>query len=104
MGELFVIFSFIILAGLIVFGFATKVHQRSVAHEERRLELKARIAEAKAGTGGEPNRKLEERVRVLERLATDRPGITSASLADEIESLRAETPVLTERRERETQQ
>lgn len=102
--ELLMIFGFVIVAASIVFSFVTKVHQRGIAHEERKLELKARIAEAEAGgTPHAPDTKLEERVRVLERLATDRTGSTRDSLADEIESLRAESPALSDHRERETQ-
>ena len=82
--DLLLIFGFILVAASMVFSFARKAHQRTVEHEERRLELKAREAEAKSGGGGEAYRKLEERVRVLERIATD----GNSRLAAEIEDLR----------------
>lgn len=63
-------------------------------HLRRRLEHKERIAQIKAGepgavTGSSPERdatieKLEHRIRVLERIATDKP----ANLAAQIEDLR----------------
>ncbi len=49
--NLIVIFTFILLAAGLVFAMAHKFHQRTVEHEERKLELKARIAEAKAQEG-----------------------------------------------------
>lgn len=85
--DLLIIFGFVLLICMIVFPFASMIHRRSVAHEERRLELKARIAEANAGKSAidsDAQRKLEERVRVLERIATD----GKHDLALQIESLR----------------
>ncbi len=82
--ELVVIFAFVLIAATLVFRFATAAHRRSVEHEERKLELLARAEEAKNGQGGESYRKLEERVRVLERIATD----NNHDLAMQIESLR----------------
>ena len=82
--NLLVIFSFVLLAGMIVFRFATAAHKRSVEHEERALELQARKAEAENGHGGGNYRKLEERVRVLERIATD----SNHALASQIDELR----------------
>jgi len=102
--ELAIIFAFVIVAASLVFSFASKIHQRGIDHEQRKLELQARIAEAEAGQGGQTNAALEKRVRVLERLATDRSGMASASLADEIESLRGGSAALTDGREKELQQ
>lgn len=82
--ELFIIFGFVLIAATLVFNFATAAHRRANAHEERKLELLARAEEAKNGKGGEGYRKLEERVRVLERIATD----SNHALASQIESLR----------------
>ena len=85
--NLILIFSFILVAGCIAFAMAHIFHKRTVEHEERKLELKAREAEARAqearyvkGDYG----KLEERVRVLERIATD----SNHALASQIEELR----------------
>lgn len=85
--DLITIFGFILLICVIVFPFAARVHRRTVEHEERKLELLARAEEAKAGNAGVDKaayRKLEERVRVLERIATD----GKQDLALQIESLR----------------
>ncbi|MDA7788043.1 hypothetical protein N8940_02290 [Sphingomonadaceae bacterium] len=98
--DLFLIFSFILILVSIAMGVGTSIQKRSNEHEERKLELQARIAEAEAGKIAKPDSRLEDRVRVLERLATDR----GVSLADEIESLRTESPALNDHREKETQQ
>lgn len=83
-GDLLLIFAFVLLAGTMIFSFATRTHRRTVEHEERKLELLARADEAKGGKGSEDFRKLEERVRVLERIATD----SNHALASQIENLR----------------
>lgn len=71
---------------MIVMPMAYLFQRRANEHEERRLELKARAEEAKAANsvGGGNYRKLEERVRVLERIATD----GNHALAAQIEHLR----------------
>jgi hypothetical protein len=86
-GDLLLIFGFVLLVCMIVFPFAARTHRRTVEHEERKLELLARAEEAKAGNAGVDRaayRKLEERVRVLERIATD----GKQDLALQIEQLR----------------
>lgn len=95
--DLLTIFGFVLLVCMIVFPFALVVHRRSVEHEERKLELITRAEEAKRGGGSEAYRKLEERVRVLERIATDKDD----DLAREIEALRdiQEIDQLTDKRE-----
>lgn len=55
-----------------------------LAHREKRMELEARMVAEKAAQYAAQTGRLEERVRVLERIITDR-GI---ELADEIETLR----------------
>jgi cell division protein FtsL len=82
--DLLVIFMFVLITLMIVFPFAAIMHKRNVVHEERKLELQARAEEAKNGNGSSEFRKLEERVRVLERIATD----NKQDLALQIESLR----------------
>ena len=85
--DLIIIFGFVLLICSMVFPFAARTHRRTVEHEERKLELLARAEEAKAGNAGVDQaayRKLEERVRVLERIATD----GKHDLAHQIESLR----------------
>lgn len=85
--ELPLIFTFVVGLALIVFTFAGFTHRRVIRHEERKLELKAQIAQAKSATGGSSDgdyARLEERVRVLERIATD----SDQTLARQIEALR----------------
>lgn len=82
--DLLLIFGFVLIAATMVFRFATAAHRRAVEHEERRLELEVRKAEAESGHAGAGYRKLEERVRVLERIATD----SNHALASQIEELR----------------
>jgi len=84
--DLVLIFGFILTMMLIIMPMAYLFQRRAAEHEERRLELIARAEEAKAGekTGSGTYRKLEERVRVLERIATD----GNHALAMQIEELR----------------
>jgi len=58
--------------------------RRMLSFREKKLELEARILEAKAARPIARDDRLEQRVRVLERIATDK-GI---DVADEIERLR----------------
>lgn len=88
------ILAFIAAMVFIVLAFGTFAGERSRKHKIQALELKARIEEAKAGqtsAGNEVQSHFEDRLRVLERLATDKGTL----LADQIEALRDE------RRERE---
>ena len=85
--DLITIFGFVLIVCMIVFPFAARSHRRAIEHEERKLELLARAEEAKAGKISSDQaeyRKLEERVRVLERIATD----GKQDLALQIEQLR----------------
>jgi hypothetical protein len=79
--EALVAFVVIGLPTLALFGLVSRV----LRHRERKLELESRIAVAKTVE----NKQLEQRVRVLERIVTDK-GIV---VADEIERLRDERPV-----------
>lgn len=84
--DLIAIFGFVLLVCLIVFPFALIIHRRTVLHEERKLELLARVEEAGTGTAGVSQadyHKLEQRVRGLERIATD----SKQDLALQIEQL-----------------
>ena len=100
-GDLLLIFSFVFVIATVALGMAQIFHRRAVRHEERKLELKAQIAQAKTGEveiSANAYRKLEERVRVLERIATD----GNADLARQIENLRdlQEIDQLTDSREK----
>ena len=66
---------FVAVMTLIVLTFGTFAGERNRKHKIRELELKARIAEATAGQASEDKEvqsHLEDRIRVLERLATDK--------------------------------
>ena len=86
--DLMLIFGFILVTLSIVFPFAYMINKREHEHKERKLELQARAEEAKAEqlrfANGDYS-KMEERVRVLERIATD----SNHALASQIEQLRA---------------
>ena len=55
-----------------------------LAHKERRMVLEANMVAEKAAQYAAQTERLEQRVRVLERIITDR----GVDLSDEIESLR----------------
>ncbi len=98
--DLAMIFAFVLTILVLIFGMAHVFHKRTVEHDERKLELEARKAEAEAAqatTGAADYRKLEERVRVLERIATD----GNHALVAQIEQLRDlhEIDAITSRRE-----
>ena len=59
-------------------------HNRRLKNRERELELQVRMAEAEGRSRAAGVPQLEERLRVLERIATDR----GSPLADQIEALR----------------
>ena len=86
--ELPMIFGFvltIIVIGLTSGYLFNRQHHR---HVERKLEMKARTAEAEAAKAQNADtdyRKLRERVQVLERIATD----GNHALASQIDELRA---------------
>ena len=93
-GDLALIFGFILAIVMLVLPFAYFINQRVQEHEERKLELKARAEEAKAEqlrfSNGDYSR-MEERVRVLERIATDSNSLDARktkSIAAEIDALR----------------
>lgn len=63
-----------------------------LAYRERRMELEAQMVAEKAAQYAAQTERLEQRVRVLERIATDK----GADLSDEIDRLRdlpAPTPL-----------
>ena len=82
----FVIMFFMIVVGLpVILGVGGDMFKRWLKHKERMAEaLNAQTAEKAAQYAAQTER-LEQRVRVLERVITDR----GFALADEIESLRA---------------
>ncbi|RIV87785.1 hypothetical protein [Aurantiacibacter zhengii] len=95
-GDLILIFGFILSLLLVILPFAYIVNKRVNEHEERKLEIKARIEEAKAQqamNGRQLSDDMEDRMRVLERIVTD-PG---ADLSRQIEELRADRSAREER-------
>ena len=77
------------MVALIVVGFPiialTFLLSRWFKLKERRLELEVNLAAEKAPQYATSNKELEQRVRVLEQIATDR----GAETASQIEALRA---------------
>lgn len=79
-----------LMIGLVsVFGVIADVYKRRLAFKERKLELAVKESSEQAASFAAQAQKLEQRVRVLERIATDREGQQAAALANEIEDLRA---------------
>jgi hypothetical protein len=79
-------FCALMVAIICVSGILLEMHNRRLKHREKKLELEVRLAEAE-GRGREAGiPQMEERLRVLERIATDR----KSGLAEEIEALRVE--------------
>ena len=68
----------------IVLGMAQDSFQAWLKHKERQMELMANKTAEQAAQYAAKAEKLEQRVRVLERIATD----TGADLAAQIEDLR----------------
>ena len=80
--RIFVAFIVVGLPALLIFG--QPLIRRLIEHREKRMELEARMTAEKAAQYAAHNERLEQRVRVLERIVTDK-GI---EVADEIERLR----------------
>ena len=85
MNEPFVVILAIILVGLpVVLGISLEMYKRHMGFKERRLELMADKTAEKAAQYATQVERLEQRMRVLERIATDK----GADLAQQIEDLR----------------
>ena len=81
---LLTIFGFVVLLTMLSFGFGSGIHKRQLAYKERKEAIERERADAGAGGSGAQFKQLEERVRVLERIATDRGQL----LSSEIDALR----------------
>ena len=81
---------FMIVVGIpVIAGIGSDMFRRWLKHKEKMAEaLNAQTAE-KAAQYAAHTERLEQRVRVLERIATDK----GVELSDEIERLRDERPV-----------
>ncbi len=92
--NLFLIFGFIIVVTAIVMGTIGRVSKRAMEYRHREKELAAGIS---AGSSPHVTARLDEmeqRLRVLERIATD--GAQGTTLAAEIDALRRDggTPLV----------
>lgn len=91
--NLVLIFGFIIVIFVVMMRVITTATERQMAHKERMAELKKQSA-----GGGDPQTaaridNMEQRLRVLERIATDSGSNVSVELAREIEALRHKADV-----------
>lgn len=75
---------FLVIIIPITLGVGSDIFKRVLAYREKQLELMAERSAEKAAHYAEKVEKLEARMQVLERIATDR----GAQLAMEIEDLR----------------
>jgi hypothetical protein len=73
----------------VIIGVLADVYKRRLAFKERKLELLSRDHADQAAHFAAQAQRLEQRVRVLERIATDRIGTETAELAEQIEDLRS---------------
>jgi hypothetical protein len=82
------VLAFFALAGIIIGGMITAggIVKRVFAYKDRQLGLTADLTAEKAAQYGAHIERLEQRVRVLERIATDK----GADLAQQIEDLRGQ--------------
>ena len=75
---------FLIVVGIpVVADMLNKIHKRNIALRERELEIMGSQTAEKAAQYAAQTERLEQRVRVLERIVTDR----GADLAREIDRL-----------------
>ena len=81
-----VLVAFIVVGLPVLLLFGQPLFRRWFEHREKRMELEARMTAEKAAQYAAHTERLEQRVRVLERIVTDK-GIV---VADEIERLRDE--------------
>ena len=81
-------FAALVIGLVTIFNVCAEIYKRTLAHKERKLELAAKEYAEQAAHFAAQAQKLEQRVRVLERIATDSEGKHAAALAGEIEDLR----------------
>ena len=80
----FLVFFTLVIATLLVFLMLTNAHKRRLDFKLRKLELEAQAKAPLAAPRDDRADLIEDRVRVLERIATDR----GQDIAHQIESLR----------------
>ena len=79
-----VLIVFIVVGLPMIMIFGQPMIRRWMEHREKRLELEARMAAEKAAQYAAHTERLEQRVRVLGRIVTDK----GLEISDEIERLR----------------
>jgi len=79
-----IVVAFIVVGLPVILIFGQSLIRRLIEHREKRMEIEARMTAEKAAQYAAHTERLEQRVRVLERIITDK-GI---AVADEIERLR----------------
>ncbi|HEY0326010.1 MAG TPA: hypothetical protein VGC46_08565 [Allosphingosinicella sp.] len=84
-GKIFALLFFVIVVGIpVIAGVYADIHKRRLRFKEREMELMSHHTAEKAAQYAAHTERLEQRVRVLERIITDK-GI---EVADQIEALR----------------
>ena len=76
--------AFIVIGLPVLLIFGQPLIRRWFDHREKRMEIEARMTAEKAAQYAAHNERLEQRVRVLERIVTDK----GLAVSDEIEKLR----------------
>lgn len=76
----------LMVAIISVSGILLEAYNRRLKHRERELEMRVRLAEADGRSRAAGVPQMEERLRVLERIVTER----DSGLAGQIEALRSE--------------
>lgn len=90
-GKIFALLFFMIVVGIpVIAGVWGDVHKRRLKLKERELELTSQMTAEKAAQYAAHTERLEQRMRVLERIITDK----GLEVADQIEALRDEPPSL----------
>ncbi len=77
--------AFVVIGLPVILGVAAEMFRRWLKHKELMAQVMTRDTAEKAAQYAAHTERLEERVRVLERIVTDK----GVALADEIEALRA---------------
>lgn len=78
----------VVVGIIVVVGILGEAYKNRLEFKARALEAQAKLANENAAQSAAMAERLEQRVRVLERLATDRTLDSSALLAREIEDMR----------------
>lgn len=83
--DLIVLLVFMVIVVPVVLGIGSDIYRRRLAFRERELELLSKQTAEKAAQYAAQAERLEQRVRVLERIATE----NNTDLALQIENLRS---------------